>query len=204
MAARVARTANAMTDDAGTGAQPVRTMRPPFTRTYRLLARGTNVNCETLLATDYLNHYNEVVMLIEMVEQAPEFMDDVRAWHPKPYVEHFRDGGFSHKALAIAAYDQAPAVYREPFDATLAEIDATILKGIAAMDQATAEGDAFAFSLAATETAASARALIDRASAIINGHTLAVRQDEIDALMDEAANQQPREKYQTLAAPEVA
>ena len=34
--------------------------------------RGTNVNPRTLLATDYLNHFNEVLMLIELVPDDPE------------------------------------------------------------------------------------------------------------------------------------
>ena len=29
-----------------------------FTGTYRLLVRGKNINQNTLLATDYLNHFN--------------------------------------------------------------------------------------------------------------------------------------------------
>ena len=29
--------------------------------------RGSNINEETLLATDYLNHFNEAIMLLELV-----------------------------------------------------------------------------------------------------------------------------------------
>ena len=32
---------------------------------------GTNINQSKLLATDYLNHFNEVVLLIEMLPSAP-------------------------------------------------------------------------------------------------------------------------------------
>ena len=31
--------------------------------------RGTNINEHTLLATDYLNHLNEPIMLLEMVAE---------------------------------------------------------------------------------------------------------------------------------------
>ena len=34
-------------------------------------AKGTNVNDRTLLATDYLNHVNEIIMLLELVPDAP-------------------------------------------------------------------------------------------------------------------------------------
>ena len=185
----------------------VSTRRPFYTGTYRQLVRDTNISPETLLATDYLNHFNEVVMLLEMLGDAPEFMDDVRLWRPMGYAEHFSQGGFRHKALAIAAYDQAPAVYREPFEETVAEIDRTILDCVRAMEHASALGDTLAFGLTAAATARMARDLIDRASAIINGHTLAARQNEIDALIEADAapgTQQPREKNQTLGEPAAA
>lgn len=156
--------------------------RPRFTRTYRLLVRDTNINPETLLATDYLNHFNEVVMLIELVGGAPEFMADIAAWRPKGYADHFRDGGFVHKALAIAAYDQSPPVYREAFDAVVETLDGLLADGIAALADAARVHDAETLDRMATELAATARPLIDQASAIINGHGAATRQDEIDAL----------------------
>ncbi|MGH6719493.1 MAG: hypothetical protein ACREER_09265 [Alphaproteobacteria bacterium] len=196
-----------MTEPIGPRTPPASSSRPLYTRTYRRLVRGTNINEETLLATDYLNHFNEVAMLIEMIDQAPEFMDDVLAWRPMSYADHFRQGGFRHKALAVAAYDQAPPIYREPFDATIAELDRAVLDGVAAMAKASADGDPLASGFAAAQVARTARDLIDRASAIINGHSLAARQDEIDALIEgvaTAADQQPREKYHTLGQPEAA
>jgi hypothetical protein len=38
-------------------------------------AKGTTINSQTLLATDYLNHFNEVVMLFEMIADMPDMMD---------------------------------------------------------------------------------------------------------------------------------
>jgi hypothetical protein len=35
---------------------------------------GTNINQSTLLATDYLNRFNEVVMMIEMIPDMPDCM----------------------------------------------------------------------------------------------------------------------------------
>jgi muramoyltetrapeptide carboxypeptidase LdcA involved in peptidoglycan recycling len=40
---------------------------------------GTNINSVTLLATDYLNHFNEVIILIEMVADMPDMIEDVLA-----------------------------------------------------------------------------------------------------------------------------
>ena len=70
--------------------------------------RGANISEKTLLSTDYLNHFNEIVMLIEMVPDMPDMIEDCRLWHPKSYQQHFRDSGFSEKELAIEAYDHVP------------------------------------------------------------------------------------------------
>ena len=46
----------------------------PETEALRKRARGSNVNEQTLLATDYLNHFNEVVMLLEMQPDMPDMI----------------------------------------------------------------------------------------------------------------------------------
>ena len=40
------------------------------------VASAVNINAATGLATDYLNHFNEAIMLLEMLASAPEFRDD--------------------------------------------------------------------------------------------------------------------------------
>jgi len=172
-----------MPEDSGTCRPCDEPPKPCFTRTYRLLVRGTNISDETLLATDYLNHVNEVIMLIELLGAAPEFFDDVRAWRPMSYAEHFRQSGFVDRELAIWAYDQVPLVYRLPFEGIIADIDATILAGAAAIERAIADGDQECLARAADATAAHTRALVDQASAIIHGRSVTARQDEIDALL---------------------
>src|SRR3546814_2388545 len=79
-----------------------------FTGTYRLLVRGKNINQNTLLATDYLNHFNEIIMLLEMVPSMPECYRDAVEWRPKSYAQHFRDSCFSDAELAILASENAP------------------------------------------------------------------------------------------------
>ena len=48
-----------------------------------------NINPATGLSTDYLNHFTEALMVLEMVRDMPECIDDLRAWQPKTYTEHF-------------------------------------------------------------------------------------------------------------------
>src|SRR3546814_196200 len=62
-----------MDGDGGTTSQsPDLDAKLRLTRTYRRLVRGTNINATSLLATDYLNHFNEVVMVLELVPDMPE------------------------------------------------------------------------------------------------------------------------------------
>ena len=88
--------------------------RPAYPRTLGLLVKGKNINQETLLATDYLNHFNEIVMLLDMVPMMPECLDDAKAWAPKTYQAHFRDSVFTDKDLAILAYENAPLRFPSP------------------------------------------------------------------------------------------
>ena len=48
-----------------------------------------NINPATGLATDYLNHFNEAIMLLEMPSSCPECRDDFLGWRPLSYREHF-------------------------------------------------------------------------------------------------------------------
>jgi hypothetical protein len=141
---------------------------------------AANVNPHTLLATDYLNHFNEVVMLLDMVGDVPEMMADVRAWRPCSYVDHFERSSFHARGLVIAAYRAAPPATRRRFDAVVAEIDALLVATIGAADSARGHdaGAGVASQLDAV------RALIERASAIINGDAAdAHPQEQVDALL---------------------
>jgi hypothetical protein len=42
--------------------------------------QGTNINGTKLLTTDYLSHFNEGIMLIEMAPDMPDIIEDVLAW----------------------------------------------------------------------------------------------------------------------------
>lgn len=129
--------------------------------------KAANVDPITGLATDYLNHFNEVVMLLDLLADMPEMRDDVLAWAPASYQEHFERSGFRGRAVAIAAYACAPLAIRAAFDATVVAIDARLTAAqaeLAAADEATA-------ARIAPERAAEVRPLLARADALIHGGT---------------------------------
>lgn len=77
---------------------------------------AANINPRTGLATDYLNHFNEAIMLLEMIPDMPECTADFLEWQPLSYREHFTASNFKARELAIAAYEQADAATRAEFD----------------------------------------------------------------------------------------
>ena len=97
---------------------------------------AANINPQTCLATDYLNHYNEIVMLLEMMPDMPEMVEEALEWQPKTYQQHFRDSAFKGKDLAIEVYDIAPTATRLAFEETCTGLDnaiAQLLKGLIAV-----------------------------------------------------------------------
>lgn len=70
----------------------VATFRSAMIGHFRSHIPGTNISEATLLASDYLNHFHELVMLLEAVSSEPEdFAEDLFAWKPLTYDEHFAE-----------------------------------------------------------------------------------------------------------------
>jgi hypothetical protein len=133
------------------------------------LARA-NINPQTGLATDYLNHFNEAIMLLEMSAASPECTEDFRAWKPISYREHFAISRFTERMVAIEAYDAAPPATRHCLE-TLADTMTAVLEAI----RAALAGDLPPHVAAglAQRSAAWLKPLVARAGAVINGETAA-------------------------------
>ena len=65
------------------------------------LLEGTNIHPDTLLATDYLNHFNEIAMMIEMLPMMPDAIEDIGGWELLSYQDHFRISGLRDADMAI-------------------------------------------------------------------------------------------------------
>lgn len=92
---------------------------------------GSHVHPRSLLATDYLNHFNEVAMILDMVGDMPDMLEEAVEWEPRSYVEHFAASNLKDSALAIEAFEHVPPDIRARFDALVAELDRDIPAGIA-------------------------------------------------------------------------
>jgi hypothetical protein len=125
-----------------------------------------NINPATGLATDYLNHFNEAIMLLEMLSAMPECVEDFLAWQPMTYCEHFAASSFKERDLAMAAYEVADPAARRQLDEL-----ADTMNGIL-----TATRDALQLSLSprasgtlAAQAAAWLKPMVARSGAVING-----------------------------------
>lgn len=89
--------------------------------------RAANINPATGLATDYLNHYNEVAMLIATLSDMPEMSEMIMDWRPVGYPTHFRRTGFGEKGLAIAAWVLASREVKQQFRLAADEVESRII-----------------------------------------------------------------------------
>jgi hypothetical protein len=78
--------------------------------------REANVNPATGLATDYLNLFNEAIMLFEMGMDMPDMAEELMDWQRRDYVSHFENSGFEQKDVVVRAYETAPVEVRAAFD----------------------------------------------------------------------------------------
>ena len=130
------------------------------------LLRAANINPRTGLATDYLNHFNEAIMLLEMIPDMPECAEDLLSWRPLSYAEHFTASNFKARDLAIAAYEAANAGIRAEFDNVTSAMTSILSAVIEAMREA--QQDKIRARLAEQATVW-VKPLVTQAGGIING-----------------------------------
>ena len=134
--------------------------------------RAAYINPRTGLATDYLNHFNEAIMLLEMIPDIPECAEDFLGWHPLSYAEHFTASHFKARDLAIEAYDSADPNVRAEFDNITGAMTSILTAVSAAMREAKQDKTR---STLAEQATGWVKPLVALAGGIING-----RGDETD------------------------
>jgi hypothetical protein len=128
--------------------------------------KAANINPRTGLATDYLNHFNEAVMLLEMVPDIPECAEDFLQWHPLSYAEHFTASNFAARDLAIEAYETADVGLRAEFDNITGTMTAILVAVHEAMREAQQHSTRAKLAL---QAAGWVKPLVSAAGGIING-----------------------------------
>ena len=140
---------------------------------------GLNINPNTGLCTDYLNHFSEAIMALEMLSTMPESLDDFLAWRPCSYTEHFAASNFRNRDTVIAAYHAADPATRQTLDALVDSMHAMLTATRAVMGV----GHTASAALPIAENAlASLKPLVARASMVINGRSDNSRKIEAGAV----------------------
>ena len=155
--------------------------------TWRRRVKGTNISDKTLLATDYLNHFNEIVMLIEMIPDMPDMLEECLIWQPKSYAEHFRDSGFSDKELAIEAYEHVPSKFKRPFEDTIAQAHQVIRHTLERIATDIQDGMTDKLRLDCQTSVEMIHRIIQIANGIIHGTAHVMEQAEIDLYLSAGA-----------------
>lgn len=146
-------------------------------------AVGTNINPQTLLATDYLNHFNEIIMMLEMIPDVPECLEEAQEWQPKSYQDHFRDSQFRDKELAIEAYDHVPSKFRSAFENVITQMNLLVANSIVHIGEVIEGGNPEELRFVCSEASRGVQKLMDFASAVIHGSSKILDQSEIDGFL---------------------
>lgn len=91
------------------------------------------VNPASGLANDYLNLFNEIVMLIEQLPVMPELIGDILRWRPVSYQSYFAKSVLPGRASALEAYAALDAGFRRDFEAVVADLDRRAVGAVAAI-----------------------------------------------------------------------
>jgi hypothetical protein len=123
-------------------------------------------------------------MLLELVPDAPECLEDCRAWRPMSYTEHFEASSIADRDLAIEAYAFSPPEFRGNLDRLIAEMHRVIAGALARVEAASAQGDEERVRRVIEMAVAALKTMVDHASSTIHGDAQVMDQAEIDGLMD--------------------
>ena len=135
---------------------------------------AANINPKTRLASDYLNHFNEAIMLLDLLPSMPECIVELIGWEPMDYEEPFANSHFKDKELAIAAYDAADPIARVRLEELADTMNALLVATCEAFQR---RASLEAANVVAAETAARLKPMIARAGAVINGYDIATSED---------------------------
>ena len=80
------------------------------------------VNPASGLANDFLNVYNEILMLIELLPTMPELADDIAAWRPASYRAYFMQSPLPGSDQALAVYAGLDPGFRALFEANVEKL----------------------------------------------------------------------------------
>ena len=156
---------------------------PGEARVAEIAARARiGVDAITGLATDFLNQFNEVAMLLDMIASEPSMIDDLEAWRARDYIAHFAASGFADRHLVLEAYQLSPPLTRRRFDALCGELADILGQGLAFLSNCRAAGADAALAPAAEALRDEVRTHLDRLDTLIHAGRRRPTQRFVDSM----------------------
>ncbi len=156
---------------------------PAETRVAEIAARTrTGVDAVTGLATDFLNQFNEVSMLLDMIAGDPSLIEDLEAWRARDYIAHFAASGFADRHLILEAYQLSPPLTRRRFDTLCGELADLLGQGLAFLSNCRIAGAHAVLAPAAETLRDEVRAHLDRLDALIHAGRRRPTQPFVDSM----------------------
>jgi hypothetical protein len=144
-----------------------------------MLAKA-NISPKTGFATDYLNVFNEAIMLFGLLGDMPEMIEELVIWEALSYEEHFRRSNFHAKDLAIAVYRLIPSSRKAPFDEMSIELGHMVHDAIKDAEKIINNGgDLQDF---CTETCFALQSVAMMLDGMIHGRAAESAQSDVDAM----------------------
>ena len=149
-------------------------------------APQNNLSLVTLLATDYLNHFIEIIMLIELLPEMPDLAEECREWQPLTYKEHFERSQIADRQVAVDAYALVPERYRKPFEATSDQLHIELQQRLDEILEAIDDGDQPRVERLCKDAVSSLNARLQTLNGIIHGGEFVLDQSGIDSLVQKS------------------
>jgi hypothetical protein len=153
------------------------------------------VNPASGIANDYLNHFNEILLLIENLPALlPEMVDELLAWRPISYRQYFTDSPLPGSAETLKIYDSLDEDFRVDFENMVVMLDKIILESIEVIKSArrpdgTLEPDEV--SDTCEKLSARLRKVLDRTADLVN-HGYAPPFERAQDMANRILNSSPR------------
>lgn len=94
------------------------------------------VNPQSGIANDYLNHFNEILLLIENLPALlPEMVEEILAWKPVSYVEYFQNSPLPGSKETLEIYYGLDESFRRDFEYMIELLDKIVLHSISIVAQ---------------------------------------------------------------------
>jgi hypothetical protein len=89
------------------------------------------VNPASGVANDYMNHFNEILLMIENLPALlPEMVDEMLAWKPVSYRAYFETSPLPGSAATLEIYDSLDEDFRRDFESMIELLDKIIMESI--------------------------------------------------------------------------